>query len=57
LLIGDSLDDSKMSIGIDFDSTYKVAFSSSNQEHFAEKFDLVLPVEGSFEQIINLIKK
>jgi 5'-nucleotidase len=55
LLIGDSLDDAKMSIGIDFNSTYKVAFSSSNQEHFAKKFDLILPVEGSFGPIIDLI--
>ncbi len=56
LLIGDSLDDAKMSIGIDFDLTYKVAFSSSNQEHFAEKFDLVLPVDGPFGPVIDLIK-
>lgn len=56
LLIGDSLDDAKMSIGIDFDSTYKVAFSSHNQEHFAEKFDLVLPVEGAFGPVIDLIE-
>lgn len=56
LLIGDSLDDVKMSIGIDFDSTYKVAFSSHNQEHFEKIFDLVLPVDGSFKPVIDLIK-
>ena len=54
LLIGDSLDDAKMSTGIDFESTYKVAFSSHNLEHFAEKFDLVLPVDGSFGPVIDL---
>jgi 5'-nucleotidase len=55
LLIGDSLDDKKMTTGIDFDSVYKVAFSSHNLEHFAKDFDLVLPVDGSFEKIIDLL--
>lgn len=55
LLIGDGLDDAKMVRGINFDFTYKVAFSSENLKHFQENFDLVLPVDGSYEQIINLL--
>lgn len=55
LLLGDTLEDVNMIRGLDFDSTYKVAFSSHNLEHFAEKFDLVLPKDGSFEEISDLI--
>lgn len=55
LLIGDGIDDVKMVRGIDFDFTYKVAFSSENLKHFQESFDLVLPVDGSYEQIISLL--
>ena len=54
LLIGDGLDDVKMVEGINFDFTYKVAFSSHNSEHFGKAFDLVLPVDGSYGQIIDL---
>jgi len=54
LLIGDGLDDVKMAKGIDFDFTYKVAFGSNNLEHFKKVFDLVLPIDGSYKEIIDL---
>lgn len=54
LVLGDGLDDVKMVRGIDFDFIYKVAFSSSNLEHFKQAFDLVLPVDGSYEPVIDL---
>jgi hypothetical protein len=31
-----------------------VAFCSNNLEHFKKVFDLVLPIDGSYEQIIDL---
>lgn len=55
LLIGDGLDDIKMIEGINFDSTYKVAFGSYNLEHFKQLFDLVLPIDGSYGPIIDLL--
>lgn len=55
LLIGDGLDDIKMVRGIDFDFTYKVAFSRDNLEHFKKAFDLVLPIDGSYKKIIDLL--
>lgn len=54
LLIGDSLDDAQMSEGLDFDLIHKVAFASHNQEHFARNFDLVLPVDGGYGEVIGL---
>lgn len=54
LLIGDGVDDVKMARGIDFDLTYKVAFGSNNLEHFKKVFDLVLPIDGSYKEIIDL---
>lgn len=55
LLIGDTLEDANMVKGIDFDLVYKVAFSDHNQDHFQEKFDLVLPKTGSYQPIIDLL--
>lgn len=55
LLIGDTLEDANMVRGVDFDSIYKVAFSDHNQNHFQEKFDLVLPKNGSYQPIIDLL--
>ncbi len=54
LLIGDSLDDAKMVNNIDFDLVYKVGFETANKVYFEQIFDLVLPVDGSYEKIINL---
>lgn len=57
LVIGDTLEDTNMVRGLNFDLTYKVGFSGSNLEHFAEKFDLVLPKDGGFESILDLWQK
>lgn len=54
LLLGDTLEDVRMVEGLDFDLVHKVAFSSHNLEHFQEKFDLVLPVDASYRQVIEL---
>lgn len=55
LLIGDSLDDVKMIKGLDFDLVYKVGFDTVNKAYFEQLFDLVLPVDGSYEKIIALL--
>lgn len=57
LLIGDSLDDRKMSTGIDFESVYAVAFGNHQPENFKPLFDLVLPIDGGYEPIISLLNK
>lgn len=54
LLLGDTLEDVQMAAGLDFDLLYTVAFSSHNLEHFQEKFDLVLPVDASYQRVIDL---
>ena len=56
LVIGDSLDDRKMSDGIDFDSVYAVAFGNHQPENFKPLFDLVLPIDGGYQEILNLLK-
>lgn len=56
LLIGDSLDDRKMSEGIDFESVYAVAFGNHQPENFKPLFDLVLPIDGGYQEILNLLK-
>ncbi len=55
LLIGDSLEDVRMAKGIDFDLVYKIGFSSYSPEIFTKTFDLVLPIDGSYKQIISLL--
>lgn len=55
LLIGDTLEDANMVRGVDFDLVYKVAFSDHNQDHFQDKFNLVLPKNGSYQPIIELL--
>ncbi len=55
LLIGDSLDDRKMSEGIDFESVYAVAFGNHQPENFKPLFDLVLPIDGGYQEISRLL--
>lgn len=55
LLIGDGLDDRKMSEGIDFESVYAVAFGNHQPQHFTPLFDMVLPIDGGYDQIIDLV--
>jgi HAD superfamily hydrolase (TIGR01544 family) len=57
LLIGDSLDDMRMSEGIDFAEVIKVAFADeAAAPKFAELFDIVLPLEGGFKEIRELFE-
>lgn len=56
LLIGDSLDDRKMSDGIDFETVYAVAFGNHQPENFQPLFDLVLPIDGGYQPILQLLK-
>jgi len=55
LLIGDNLEDVKMSEGINFQNIYKVGFSSTNLDHFKQKFDMVLSIDGNYREIIELL--
>ena len=56
LLLGDTLEDTQMVTGLDFDSIYKVAFGSYHEAHFQEKFDLVLPLDGGYGPVLELFQ-
>ncbi len=51
LLFGDSLDDAQMADGIDFEKVTKVVFADSAAPKFSDLFDVVLPLEGGFQDV------
>ncbi len=55
ILIGDNIDDLKMSEGINFKSVTNVGFGDTLSSDFTEMFDLVLPIEAGFEKISELV--
>ncbi len=51
LLFGDSLDDAQMADGIEFEKVTKVVFADSTAPKFSDLFDVVLPLEGGFQDV------
>ena len=56
LLVGDGLNDIRMTEGIHFDKVYTVAFADTESSAFTERFDLVLPMDTGYEPISALFK-
>ena len=57
LLIGDGLDDVRMTEGINFETVYTVAFADINAEAFKKRYDLILPIDEGFQPISALFDK
>ncbi len=51
ILIGDNVDDLKMSEGINFNHVIKIGFGDTTSEEFSKNFDYVLSIDAGFEEI------
>ncbi|MFZ2025104.1 MAG: hypothetical protein WAV51_02400 [Microgenomates group bacterium] len=51
LLIGDGLDDVRMTEGINFETVCKVAFGDIDSPAFKKRYDLILPIDAGFQPI------
>ncbi len=51
VLIGDNIDDLKMSEGINFNNVIRVGFGDHASVEFTQNFDYVLPIDAGFEEI------
>lgn len=56
ILIGDGLEDIRMTEGLDFETVYTVAFGDTQNTAFRERFTLVIPIDGGFEPVLALFK-
>lgn len=54
LLLGDTLDDLRMSEGINFSQVYSVAFAEADHGYFEQRFSQVLPLDGGYEPVLKL---
>ncbi len=56
LLLGDTLDDLRMSEGINFQRVYSVAFAAADHGYFEKLFTQVLPLDGGYQPILDLFE-